>query len=198
MKKYIAAIVLSISALSLSGQDVIWKMSYDVGFPFAKTREYAGQVSWRGFSLDMDRFINDNLAVGAAFSWSVFLEKEEDAYWESGNMLVNGTQVRYINNIPMLGRVSYYLPMDAMETFFSLGIGTVWQERVRYVGSWNIGADREPALGSHWHFALAPEIGILIPTPGSYMTARVKYVQGFKTADSPALSYLSLGLGFAW
>ena len=198
MKKYIAAIVLSISALTLSGQDVIWKLTYDVGFPFAETEEFAGQVSWRGLSLYMDRFINDNLAVGTSFSWSVFLEKEEGAYYEDGNMLVHGTQMRYINNLPLLGRISYYLPVDPVEAFFSLGIGTAWQERVLNVGTWNINPSDDNGIGSHWHFALAPELGILIPTPGSSLTAKLRYVQGFKTANAPALSYLSVGLGIAW
>ncbi len=198
MKKYFIAIALSVSALALSGQEMIWKMTYDVGFPLAKTQEFAGQVSWRGLSLDMDRFVSDNLAIGTSISWSLFLEKESDATYEYENATVHSTQVRYLNNIPLMGRISYYLPTNSLETFFSLGIGTVWQELTRDVGSWRITQSDEGIEGSYWHFALAPEVGILIPTPGSYLTAKVKYVQGFKTSSAPALSYLSVGLGFAW
>lgn len=191
MKKYILAFAIAISVLAVSGQEVIWKLTYDVGIPFSSTKDFANQVSWRGFSLDMDRFLTDNLAVGTSFAWSVFLEKEADSYYNRGDILMHGTQVRYINNIPLLGRISYYLPSDVLESFVSLGIGTTWQEVRREIGTFAF-------EGNYWHFALRPEIGVILPVANSFLTAKVSYTQGFKTEKAPALSYLSLGVGFAW
>ncbi len=191
MKKYIVAFAIAISALAVSGQEVIWKMTYDVGLPFSSTKEFTDQVSWRGLSLDVDRFVSDNLAVGMGFSWSTFLEKESDSDYQREEILLHGTQVRYINNIPLMARVSYYIPADMVEPFISLGIGTTWQETRREIGTLAF-------VGNYWQFALKPEIGVIIPVGMSYATAKVSYVQGFKTDNAPALSYMSLGLGFAW
>lgn len=191
MKKYIVAFTIAISALALNGQEVIWKMTYDVGFPMSGTKEFAGQVSWRGLSLDVDRFVTDNLAVGMGFGWSLFLEKEADSYYQRERILLHGTQVRYINNIPMMARISYYMPMDMLEPYFSLGIGTTWQETRREIGTFAF-------VGNYWQFALKPEIGVVIPTGGTYLNAKLSYVMGFETENAPALSYLNIGLGFAW
>jgi outer membrane protein len=191
MKKYIVVFAIAISSLAVSAQEVIWKMTYDVGFPFSSTQEFAGQVSWRGLSFDMDRFVTDNLAVGTSFAWSVFLEKESDSYYQREDLLMHGTQVRYINNIPLLGRISYYLPVDMFEPFVSMGVGTVWQENRLEIGTFAF-------TGNYWQFALRPEIGVIIPAGNTYATAKLSYTQGFKTENAPALSYLSLGLGFAW
>ena len=191
MKKYIIALAIFSSALAMNGQEVIWKMTYDVGFPLSATKEFAGQVSWRGLSLDVDRFVNDRLAVGMGFAWSTFIEKEPDSYYERDRILLHGTQMRYINNMPLMARISYYMPMDMFETYFSLGIGTAWQETRREIGTFAF-------TGNYWHFALAPELGVILPVGTSYVNAKVKYTHGFETSNGPALSYLSLGLGFAW
>jgi hypothetical protein len=191
MKKNIITLIALFFALSISAQDVIWKMTYDVAFPFSSTKEFTDQVSWRGAALDVDRFVNDNLAVGLGFSWSTFVEKESDSYYESNFMLIHGTQVRYINTVPMFARFSYYTPLDVMDLYGTLGVGTTWQELRRELGTFAF-------VDSYWQFALAPEVGILFPVANSYMTAKLRYVHSFKTSEAPDLSYLSIGLGFAW
>lgn len=191
MKRTIFITSILIAALSLSGQDVIWKMTYDIGIPFSATKEYANQVSWRGVALDVDRFLNDNAAVGLAFSWNVFLEKEPESYYQREQMLIHGTQVRYINNIPLLARFSWYQPTSKFETYFTAGVGTVWQQTRREIGLWAF-------EDNYWQFALSPEAGIIYPLGGTYLTAKVRYMHGFKTSNAQTLSYLGIGLGFAW
>ncbi|MGW8314035.1 MAG: hypothetical protein ACWGNV_00430 [Bacteroidales bacterium] len=191
MKKLAIIAVICVSALAARGQDVIWKMAYEVAFPLSDTKEFADQVSWRGASIDFDRFVNDNMAVGLGVSWSVFLEKESNSDYMYNDMLIHGTQVRYINNIPMLARFSWYQPTGDFDTYFTAGVGTVWQENRREIGLWAF-------KDSYWQFALSPEVGIIFPIGRSYLTAKVKYMQGFKTSDAPALSYLGIGVGFAW
>ena len=148
-------------------------------------------MSWRGVSLDFDRFIGDNLAVGMGFSWSVFLEKESDSYYEREHLLLHGTQVRYINNIPLTARISWYQPMEMMELFGTIGIGTAWQEVRREIGTFAF-------AGNYWQFALTPEVGMIFPVGQSYVTAKVRYVQAFETTEAPDLSYMSIGVGVAW
>jgi hypothetical protein len=191
MKKYIIALSVFFLALNIQAQEVIWKLTYDVGIPFSATKEFTDQVSWRGLTLDFDRFVGDKLALGVAFSWSTFVEKEPDSYYELDNILFHGTQVRYINNIPLTARLSYYQPVNTLDVFGSLGLGTAWQETRREIGTLAF-------TGDYWQFALIPELGVVIPAGPSSVTAKVRYVQAFETQDAPALSYLSFGLGLAW
>ncbi len=83
------------------------------------------------------------------------------------------------------------MPADMVEPYVSLGIGTTWQETRREIGTYAF-------TGSYWQFALKPEIGVVVPVGKSYATVKVSYVQGFETENAPALSYMTLGLGFAW
>ena len=191
MKKITIIAAIFLSALAARGQDVIWKMAYEVAFPFSATKEFADQTSWRGLSLDFDRFLNDNMAVGLGLSWNVFLEKEPDRYFEYNDMLIHGTQVRYVNNIPILARFSWYQPTGDFDTYFTAGVGTVWQETRREIGLWAF-------QDNYWQFALSPEAGIIFPIGRTYLTAKVKYMHGFQTSSAPTLSYLGLGVGFAW
>jgi hypothetical protein len=192
MKKYIITFAILVSALAAGAQDVIWKMTYDVGFPFSATKEFADQVSWRGLSLDVDRFVTENVAVGTGVSWSVFLEKDPDSYWQKDQLLLHGTQVRYINNIPLMARISWFQPMDELEPYFTLGIGTVWQENRRDMGLWEW-------TDNYWQFALAPEVGVIVPMGTSVTTLKLKYTHGFSTdSGAPTLSYLSVGVGIGW
>jgi hypothetical protein len=191
MKKYIISLTILVSALAMNGQEVIWKMNYDVGIPFSSTKEFTDQASWRGLSFDVDRFVGDNLAVGLGFAWSTFVKKDPDSYYEHDKTLLHGTQVRYINNIPMMARISWYQPLDMFETYFTLGVGTAWQETRREIGTFAF-------TGNYWHFALAPEVGVIVPMGSTYANVKVKYTHGFETSDGPSLSYMSIGVGFAW
>ena len=191
MKKYIITLSIVFAALTVSAQETIWKLTYDVAFPFSSTKEFADQVSWRGLALDFDRFVGENLAVGMGISWSTFLQKYPDSYYQREDLLLHGTQVRYINNIPLTVRLSYYKPMGMLDLYGTLGVGTAWQETRREIGTYAF-------VGNYWQFALTPEVGVLFPVGMSYMTAKLRYVQAFKTDNAPDLSYLSLGIGFAW
>ena len=192
MKRYALILAGFFVMLNARPQESIWKMTYDVSLPLSATGEFAGQFSWRGIALDFDRFINDQLSVGLGVSWSVFLEKEPQSYYQNEDMLTHGTQVRYINSVPLLARFSWYTaPSGSYRAYFSAGVGTAWQERRRDVGLWTFGDD-------YWQFALSPEAGIIIPVSRTYLTAKLRYVQGFKTPAIPSLSYLSLGVGYAW
>jgi len=193
MKKLILTIAITGVLISLGAQDVVWKMTYDVSFPLGTTKTFADQVSWRGLSLDMDRLLNDNLALGVGVGWNTFVQKYPDSYYQRDEMLLHGTQVRYVNDIPIAARFTWYQPLDMVEPYFTLGVGTVWQQMRREIGLLAF-------EGNYWQFLLAPELGAVFPLGyKSYGTLKVKYTQGFQTSDSDnALSFLSIGVGVAW
>ena len=96
-----------------------------------------------------------------------------------------------ISSFRLLARFSYYKPLETLDIYGTLGIGTVWQETRRQIGTFSF-------VDNYWQFALSPEIGMLFPVGNTYMTAKLRYVHGFKTESAPDLSYLAIGLGFAW
>jgi len=193
MKKNIIILVIFCSAIAVSAQNTIWSFTYDIGIPVSETKEFTDQVSWRGLALDFDRFLNENMAVGMGFSWNTFVEKEPNSYYESDNALVHGTQVRYINTIPILVRFSYYKHMNVDHSLYgTMGVGTAWQETRRQIGTFSF-------VGNYWQFALSPEIGYVFPVGfHNYLTAKVRYMHAFQTSDAPTLSYVGIGVGFAW
>ena len=191
MKKYIIALSVLCLAFTVNAQEVIWKLTYDVGVPFSATKAYTDQVSWRGASVDFDRFVGDNFAIGMGVSWSTFVVKEPDSDYQRENILLHGTQVRYINDIPITARFSWYQPFNSMELYGTLAAGTAWQEARTEIGTLAF-------VGSYWQIAFIPEVGMIYPVGNSYVSARIRYVQALETNDAPTLSYLSIGVGFAW
>jgi hypothetical protein len=77
------------------------------------------------------------------------------------------------------------------EPYFTAGVGTVWQEQRTDVGSWGF-------TSTGWQFAIAPEVGVIIPAGPTYLSLKVKYNHGFETSSIETLSYLNFGLGIAW
>ena len=50
-----------------------------------------------------------------------------------------------------------------------------------------------------WQFAIVPAIGVLIPVGFSSMVnVGIKYGYAFKAGDNPAISYLSINVGYVW
>ena len=71
-----------------------------------------------------------------------------------------------------------------MELYGTLAAGTAWQEARTEIGTLAF-------VGSYWQIAFIPEVGMIYPVGNSY-------VQALETNDAPTLSYLSIGVGFAW
>lgn len=191
MKRAIFVLGILILTASAVFSQTIWKMTYDVAIPSSYTKEFTDHFSWRGVSLDGDRMLDENLGIGFGFSWQVFVEKEIDAQLIRDQALITGTQVRYINSIPMMARFSYYQEMDMIIPYFTAGVGTVWQEQKTHIGTWAV-------TSTGWQFAIAPEVGVMIPAGPTNLIVKVKYNHGFETKSIESLSYLNFGLGIAW
>jgi len=88
--------------------------------------------------------------------WIVFYEKKDYDTYTEGTTSLSGTQYRYTNSYPMLVTFEYTLKPDEMlKPFVNLGLGTMYTRRDTDMGVWTLKQDA-------WHFALKPEIGILL------------------------------------
>jgi hypothetical protein len=172
--------------------DWFFGLAWSVSVPSADTKEFTDKTSFRGASMEIRKMTQPNLSFGGVFAWHVF-------DWngvETGsldNTTVTGTQYRYGNYFPLMLNGHYYLGKKGGARFFGgLNAGGFITERRLEVGLIAITEDK-------WLWGGAPELGVAIPfnwNLAGFLNAR--YYYGFASGDTPALSYLNLGVGLVW
>jgi hypothetical protein len=184
-------------------QESIWTFTYDVAFPLGETADYIDRTSWRGFTVQGRHFINSNISIGGSFSWQVFNQRLSELVefsFEPANsdQTVNGTlsgeQFRYINTLPIMFNAYYYLgdPLpSAIRPYAGLSVGTAPTKRRTEIGLLAID-------DFNWHFAFAPEAGILIPIGTNIdFIGAVRYNVALKANDSINYSHFNINVGLA-
>ncbi len=194
-----ALLVIPIALLLLSNgaqaQQGFWGISYGMSVPTSDTKDFIGGTSWRNWTTDILARVRPNTAVGVSFGWNVFndvtttVSSIDDA---SRPIDIGGTQYRYINSFPMLVTVRQFTgSRGALRPFFGLGIGTQLVKQRVDVGQWRIEDDT-------WHFALAPEIGVVLPIGSdAKWFVNAKYNYAAKASDRKH-SYFGINIGVAW
>lgn len=191
------------SIASGHSQNAVWAFSYDVAFPLGETSDYIDRTSWRGFTIQGRQFIKPNLSVGGSFSWQVFNQRISELVEfsfqpanseQTVNGALSGEQFRYINTLPIMVNVHYYLGdalPSAIRPFAGISVGTAPTKRRTEIGLFAID-------DFNWHLALAPEAGVLIPigTELDFFGA-VKYNFALEANDSINYSYFNIQVGLA-
>ncbi len=194
MKKR-ALLVIPIALLLFSNgtqaQDWYWGMSYGMTAPVSDTKDFTEGVSWRNFAVDILATIRSNTAVGVNFGWNVFNDITAEVS-SLENVDVGGTQFRYINSFPMLATVRQFTGRSGGPRFFyGAGIGAQYVKNRVDVGQWRL-------EDNTWHFALAPEIGVILPFGSDakwFLNAKYNYAA---KASDRTRSYFGFNIGIAW
>jgi outer membrane protein W len=193
MKKYIAIILFSISGLTLSAQS-LWNVTYNMSVPMGKTNDFISKMSFRGIGIDGRGFINQNMSIGGSWNWNVFYSSEKNITVTEGNVTITGNHYNYGNYMPIMANGHYYFGEDGgIRPFIGTGVGTIWKEERKDIGSFNA------FLDNNWQFGLTPEVGVYIPVATSsliFITA--KYTYGVSTKNLSTTSYINFGIGIAW
>ena len=149
-------------------------------------------ASFRGGSFEGRGFVSDQISVGGWISWEVFKERLDNVTYNGNGVDVTGTQVRYINMLPILVTSHYYMGDFAEVTpYFGGGLGAYRSLQRTEIGLVAFSND-------NWHFGFAPEIGAFLPLSySSGLNLAVKYHVATKTKGS-SYSYLSFMIGLAW
>ena len=168
-------------------------LQYSVGFGTGDMHDYIGNTSWRGFTFDYRSMVQSNLGVGLDMGWNVFYEEMPDAVYEYENVTYSGKQWRYSNHFPVLLAADYYVRKGEMVSAYAgLGAGIMYSLQNTDMGTYTFEKDA-------WHFAIRPELGVLIEAaPGTSLTLASKYYYGFKAGDLPAQAYLTVNVGFVF
>jgi outer membrane protein W len=158
----VAALLLSISLASpASAQqgEWIWDFQYSTVLGTGDTSDFAGDFSWRGLTVDVQRVVRPGLTVGLQSGWHV-MDEETDGTTQIPGGAITGTAFRYINSVPVLLTGDYnFQPGGAFQPFVGAGLGTYWIENRTEAGVFAI-------EDSNWHFGLMGEAGLVWVRPG--------------------------------
>lgn len=206
MKKLVILSLFLFCASTLIAQRNLWTVNYRVSFSSGELNDYISSMSWRGIGVEGRQFVTSQIALGGHFSWSVFNEKVRDdvkningtVETDEGelpfNADVGGTQFRYVNLMPLLFTTHYYFGDDyEFRPYLGVGMGVYRSLQRTEVGLMAV-------QNNNWHFGLAPEIGIMIPT-GDFNNAlmlSLRYDHPFASNGSINYTNFSINLGISY
>ena len=192
MKKISLILILFVTASSAFAQSIT-NVQYSMGFGTGDLGDYISNPSFRGIAIDYRKMAQPNIGVGFELGWNVFYDAKASDTYSLGNLSYSAKQWRYNNQFPALFAVDYYLsPGEHINPFAGLGIGTMYSLRNTDLGQYRFEEDA-------WHFALRPEVGVLIEAnPGMSVAITGKYYHGFEAGDLDAQSYFALTIGFVF
>jgi len=193
MKKIFIIAIFSVLGISVFAQSSITALSYSIGFGTGDMHDYISKTSFRGFTIDYRKLVQSNVGVGVDIGWNVFYEEKPYDTYEYKDITYSAKQWRYSNHWPILVAADYYMnPGEQISAFAGLGLGTMYTLQNTDMGSYTFEKDA-------WHFALRPEIGVLIqPSQGVGIMVASKYYYGFKAGDLPAQGFVTINVGFVF
>jgi hypothetical protein len=193
-------LTLLLAATAHAQRGVFTGITWNVGFPTDETAKFIEKTSYRGFGIDIRSFSSPSFSFGGNFSWNVFDEllRNNTAVLENG--AITGTQVRYVNSMPILLNVSYYMGekrRGELRLVLGLNAGTYYIRQRLDIGVVSIEND-------NWHLGVAPEVALWFPIGReTFLTATVRWNYAFdsgtRLGGDPNNNYtywgLNIGLG---
>lgn len=174
-------------------------LNYQISVPFGDVKDFTDKTSFRGMDLEYHHFLGQRFSIGGAIGWNVYYQNKDNVtgnfkFSNNDNLYtITGDQFRYINTVPLMAIGRYYLSDNnsKVRPFVGLGLGTSWTEKRLEVGQFS-------STISRWQFALAPEIGIIIPVTDQFgfnIGARYNYATKAASGRVPEIQSLSFNFG---
>jgi hypothetical protein len=179
-------------------------VSYSVSIPTGQTRDFLDNTSWIGVNFDGQRFVNERAALGFSFGFNELYQRSNKTF-QLQNGATTGEAYRHLNVFPILVTAHLY-PRRAeghdygnarTVPYAMLGVGTYYIRQL-----FNYGVTE--TVTDAWHFALAPELGLLVPLrSGSAATIAARYNYPFAAGDyavtgNSSFPYLSFNIGVTY
>ncbi len=194
----LAALVFGIAGTAMAQRKVLSGITWNIGIPAARLSNFISKASYGGFGFETHYFMTDDFAVGGSISWNYWSEMTgETIQLKSGAL--SGTQIRYINSIPLLLNATFYLggQRDEIRPFLGLNAGAYYVLQRLDMGVYSLDND-------HWHFGLAPEAGLLVQvSDDTFLTAAGRYNYGFASGETVSgqpntVAYWGINIGLAY
>lgn len=187
-------------ARSNAQRQYVGTLSYTTAQPSGDASDFANNFSWLGFTVEGDWFLRPNISAGFISGWQeIYKEQTGDSYTFASGAVSGSRTYRHIGSLPILARARYWTgtPGDKAHAFAGLGLGTYWMKQTMDLGIYT--ADE-----NHWHFGVAPEVGVLVKTGydiGWTLNARYNYpiaTGDYLAGKSASWSYWGFGIGFSY
>ncbi len=194
MKKIVILLILVIGSKAIWAQGGNFVITYPIAFPFGDLKEYIGQTSFRGISLEFNKRQKQNLDIGLEATWNVFYERVDQKAYTSETATITGVQYRYVNAVPLILGAKWFKTAGNGKSmpYIGVGLGTTFVERATDFGLYRI-------TNSAWQFCVRPEAGVQIKSGyGAAFILGVKYYGNFGASDLDGQSYLTINIGFAF
>jgi hypothetical protein len=165
---------------------VEWSMGLGVG----STSEFVNDYSVRGFAVEGRYWIVNQATVGVLWGWTSLHEKIDDRTYTRDNLAVTGSQIRWVDAMPLQLTAHYYLELASTRLlpFVGTGVGTVWTERLLSLPFTSYSQES-------WHFAFAPELGLLFPSPAGSLLISSRFNYAFETDAAPEAMWFNFNIG---
>lgn len=171
-------------------------LTYEPSIAVGETRDFVSDPGYWGVGAEWRSFRDsDNLAWSLSASGQVMYEKTDELI-QIDNTTISGTQVRYLDFIPLTIGLEYHFlsRRNRVRPFVGLSSGAYWVRQRIEIGSVNL------ILNKNWHLGLAPEVGITFLTPDldiyGFISSDFNYV--FSRDDSIDYTYVTLKLGIVY
>lgn len=169
-------------------------LSYPMAFPMGDLKDYISKTSFRGVSMEFNKWQKSNLEVGLESGWNVFYERVSEKVYSDKTASISGVQYRYTNSVPIIVGAKYYLDTDneTFKPYAGAGLGTTYTNRATDFGLYRITTNT-------WQFSVRPELGVRIKGPsGMDLLVGGKYYANFNNDELDGQSFLSLNVGFVF
>jgi len=190
------ATLLPVGVATAQYRPYMGTFGYTMAQPTGDTKDFVNAYSWLGFAIEGDWFQRSNLSTGFILGWQeLYNEKTGDSF-AFANGTATGRTYRHITSLPILLKARYWGGEDrsTCRPFGGLALGTYWMKQLVDFGIYTADDD-------HWHFGVAPEVGVLMTTRGgvgwtlnarwNYPVAAGDYLGGKKQS----WSYWGIGIG---
>jgi hypothetical protein len=170
-------------------------VTYEPTLAVGDTRDYISRPGYYGVGVEWRSFRDNRLALSLSASWQVIYETTDDIL-QVNNTTISGTQVRYIDFIPLAAGANYHFLSrnNRIRPFMGLAAGAYWVKQRFEIGSVDF------ILNKNWHFGLAPEVGITFLTPDmefyGFLSSKFNYI--FARENSIDYTYVTLRLGIVY
>jgi hypothetical protein len=193
MNKYIAILLLSLASFIVKGQDeTVIFVNYLPGMTLGETANFTNNFSPRGVDFEVNKYLREDLSVGFVIAWNIFREKIVNETFDFREVLITGTQFRYLNTTPINLNVKKYFTGGERTPYVGLGLGTSYTRKRVDIGVYTVSDEK-------WQFNVAPEVGMLIDVSRrNILSLKVKYNYSPKAGDFQSISYLSFGVGLGF
>lgn len=189
-------VALATAGAAPASAQVLGGLTYSWANPTGDlTRNFIGNDSWVGFSVEGRRFVNPNMTVGLSLGYTAFYESSTDPLFFPGGT-VSGEQYRSLNVFPLLVTGHLYSKAGGrIQTYIGLGVGVYYMRQLMDIGPGTVET-------TNWIMGFAPELGFILNKGAQTEVAifgKYNYPANagkFLGGESGSYQYLSVGLSF--